>query len=370
MSSCLPVGGYNFNQSFERQRRSMPKHEKSLEIVTDQPYNAATPLPALQEGITPTGLTYVRNHFSVPALEAQSWGLRISGAIAHPQVFSLADIQAMPARTQVLTLECAGNGRIWMDPQPEGTPWDLGAVSVINVTGTSLSNVMKVAGIKPGVVELSFQGADSGEIPPGRLVNYMRSLPLEMALHPETMLVWAMNGEPLPPDHGFPVRLHVPGWYGMAAVKWLVGIEALTEPFEGYFQTEQYTYREEAGTPEAEPVREMRVRSLITFPQTGATLAMGPIEVEGIAWSGKGSVTTIEFSTDAGKVWKQVDVQYPQEKFAPANWTFNWVPEGYGKINLLSRASDSSGETQPLKHRWNRLGYGNNGVQSVEITIA
>lgn len=275
----------------------------------------------------------------------------------------------MPIKTLSLTLECAGNGRTSMDPQPKGTPWDYGALSVLEVTGTSLSNLLQRGKLQEDVVEISFKGADSGEVQPGRKVSYIRSLPLEVALHPNTMLVWAMNGEPLPRNHGFPLRLHVPGWYGMAAVKWLIEVEARTEPFEGFFQTEHYTYQAEQGTPEGEPVREMRVRSLVISPVDGATLSSGEVEIHGLAWSGKGAVSQVEVSTDGGHSWEMAEIIPTPSAHTPSHWRWNMEDVEPGSYSVLSRAMDSTGEMQPLAQRWNALGYGNNGVQLVEFNV-
>ena len=349
--------------------RDMSESDKKLELVTEYPFNAATPLPALNHALTPNSLTYVRNHFSIPDLDAKSFRLTMSGAVEPPGAFTLIELQDLPLKTIPLTLECAGNGRKSMDPQPKGTPWDYGAVSVIEVTGTSLSNFLETVGLQENVIELSFRGADQGEVEPGRKVSYVRSLPLELALHPDTLLVWAMNGETLTPEHGFPLRLHVPGWYGMAAVKWLMEIRALTEPFKGFFQSEHYVYREEVGTAEAEPVREMRVRSLITSPLAGDVLPSEMVEITGAAWSGKGHITQVEVSTDGGANWGQADLQLPLSAYEPIRWTFRWNPRASGTYTLLSRASDSSGGSQPLKQRWNKGGYGNNGVQNITLEI-
>ena len=345
----------------------MSKALQSLETVTEQPYNAATPLSVLVEEMTPTPLTYVRNHSARPELDVETWRLQIEGALNQPRSFSLGELQNLPVTTLVLTLECAGNGRKSMDPHPKGTPWDYGAVSAIEVMGTSLSNVLELVGLEENVSELSFTGADRGEVEPGRSVYYVRSLPIEVALHPDTMLVWAMNGETLTPDHGFPLRLHVPGWYGMAAVKWLKEIRSLKEPFEGFFQNEHYVYREESGTPEAEPVREMRVRSLIAQPLDDESLKLGAIEIAGLAWSGKGEITQVEINVDGGVSWQTAEFEQAKSKFAPQPWRFQWKPDRVGAYILRSRATDSAGETQPYEQRWNRLGYGNNGVQNITV---
>jgi DMSO/TMAO reductase YedYZ molybdopterin-dependent catalytic subunit len=227
------------------------------------PYNAETPLPALLDEVTDSDLVYVRNHFDVPKIDASDWMLELGGAVESPQAFSLSDITALPAKTLRMTLECAGNGRASMDPVPAGTRWGYGAVSAVEFSGTPLSNLLDQAGISKKAAEVVFHGADKGEPMPGRTEQYVRSLPLDVALKPDTILAWEMNGAPLSMNHGYPLRLVVPSWYGMASVKWLNQIIVSKEIFSGFFQDEQYVYVEEEGTPEGEPVRSIRVRSLI-----------------------------------------------------------------------------------------------------------
>ena len=185
-----------------------------------------------------------------------------------------------------------------MDPAPPGTPWGYGAVSVVEFTGTPLSNLLEQAGFSNDAVEVIFHGADKGEVMPGRTEQYIRSLPLEFALKPDTILAWEINGEPLSVDHGFPLRLVVPSWYGMASVKWLEKIAVSEDKFSGFFQDEQYVYSEEQGTPAGEPVRTIRVRSLILESKR---MEDNVVEISGIAWSGEGTISKVELSWDEGK---------------------------------------------------------------------
>ncbi len=191
-----------------------------LSTVTDMPFNAETPLSALLDEVTDSELVYIRNHFEAPNIEAADWSLQVGGSVDFPQTLSLSDIRALPLKTLTMTLECAGNGRVSMDPAPPGTPWGYGAVSIVEFAGTSLSNLLDLAGVLEGAVEVVFHGADKGEAMPGRTEQYIRSLPLEVALQRDVILAWEMNGKQLSVNHGFPLRLVVPGWYGMASVKW------------------------------------------------------------------------------------------------------------------------------------------------------
>jgi DMSO/TMAO reductase YedYZ molybdopterin-dependent catalytic subunit len=333
--------------------------------VQDRPFNAETPLEALLEPLTPAELVYVRNHFDVPEADAERWRLRVGGTVEHPRELSLEELQALPRHDVTLTLECAGNGRKLMDPLPPGVPWGLGAVSTVRFTGTPLSALLERAGLRPGTVEVVFTGADRGEAEPGRTVAFARSLPVEEALHPDTLLAWEMNGQPLPPDHGHPLRLVVPQMYGMASVKWLTRIEAVSHPFDGYYQ-DHYRY-ETPGEEKAPRVTRMRVRALIATPADGAEVE-GSVEVRGIAWSGEAPVTRVEVSCDGGGSWAEAELGTAPSAYVAALWRLRWTPPGPGAYTLLARATDAAGNTQPLDPLPNVRGYGNNSVQRVRVT--
>jgi DMSO/TMAO reductase YedYZ molybdopterin-dependent catalytic subunit len=295
--------------------------------------------------------------------------LRVSGEVGVNSAWSLAEIQSLPVVEQVVTLECAGNGRSGMDPLPAGTPWGLGAVSFIRCTGSPLVNLLQKADITPDAVEVLFVGADHGEISPGRHETYARSLPLQEALNPDTLLVWAINGQPLTPEHGFPLRLVVPTWYGMASVKWLDEIVAVADRFTGFFQAEHYVYQGDEELPDGHPVDKIRLRSLVTSPEDGAEIRSGDVEILGAAWSGDHSITEVLVSTDLGVSWDQASLQPPPSIFGAWQWRFAWKPEALGNYTILAQAFDSGGGRQPLVHRWNTLGYGNNGVRGVRVKV-
>ncbi len=345
----------------------MNKGDPSLQLSTveESPYNAETPLSALLSDVTSPELVYIRNHFEVPQIEASGWSLEVGGSVKSPQALTHSEITALPARALRMTLECAGNGRVSMDPAPPGTPWGYGAVSVIEFTGSPLSNLLEQAGILDGAVEVVFHGADSGEAMPGRTEQYVRSLPLEVALNPDTILAWEMNGEPLSVDHGFPLRLVVPSWYGMASVKWLEKIIVSTDKFSGFFQDEQYVYSEEDGTPEGELVRSIRVRSLILDSKQ---MEDSVVEISGIAWSGEGTISKVDLSWDGGKEWREAVLSESNSLFDVQRWRFQWKAAVGEELEFVSRATDSSGNVQPINDRWNRGGYGNNGLHRIRVS--
>ncbi|HJS29731.1 MAG TPA: sulfite oxidase [Anaerolineales bacterium] len=342
---------------------------ETLIPVTEEPLNAETPLAALRFDITPSELVYVRSHFAIPTIDAEIWRLKVSGAVESPGIWSLRELQALPAVEQIIVLECAGNGRSGMDPVPAGTPWGLGAVSFIHCTGTPLVNVLHRAGISPEAVEVLFFGADHGEVTPGRQDAYARSLPIREAISPDILLVWAVNGHPLSPEHGYPLRLIVPTWYGMASVKWLEEIRAVTEPFRGYFQSEHYTFQGDADVPDGHPVDKIRIRSVITSPGDGGVIPQGDVEILGAAWSSDHSISEVLVSTDLGVSWDNAVLQPPPSIFGAWQWRFQWLSPEPGGYTILARAFDSDGGSQPLTHRWNLLGYGNNGVRGIKVRV-
>lgn len=347
----------------------MKTENQVLIPVTERPINAETPHAALLDEFTPTELFYVRNHFDVPQTSRAGWLLEVDGAVRQPLSLSLEEIKGLPAKELLVALECAGNGRSSLQPPASGTPWDLGAVSQARFSGTSLSNLLGQIEIAENALEVLFTGADQGQVRTGQNVPYARSLPLEVALHPNTLLVWEMNGNELTPEHGYPLRLVVPGWYGMASVKWLRHISLLTEPFEGFFQREEYVYVGEVGLQDGAPVTHMRVRSLILSPTPGSVLAPGEIRIQGIAWSGAGQVEEVELSFDQGRSWEFADLHAPTSDYGVQRWFYDWQPPAGGQYTLIARARDSSGDTQPLAPRWNVGGYGNNNAHQVSLSV-
>lgn len=342
---------------------------QALITIEEDPYNGETPLAALKDTDTPSSLVYVRNHNAVPQIDGESWRLSVEGAVANPLELAPADLHGLEHRSVLVTMECAGNGRMSMDPRPSGTPWNLGAVSTVSFTGVSLREVLESVRPDPAAVEVMFEGADWGEVEPGREETYRRSIPGAVARHPDTLLAWEMGGVPLSQHHGAPLRLVVPGWYGMASVKWLTRIVVLAKPFDGYYQRERYVYLGEEGTPEGTPVSLMRVRSVIAEPHDGAVLPAGPIEIAGTAWSGGGRIVRVEVSVDGGTTWMDSELGRPASAYGATPWRLT-APAQPGAYPIMSRAIDESGARQPERPVWNELGYGNNAVQTVRVDVS
>lgn len=349
------------------------------DVLTVDPPNAEARLHSLRAPVTPLSRFYVRSNFSVPPIDVEAWRLEISGAVAHPLSFSLNDLRALGETTQVVTLECAGNGRTFLSPPVPGTAWTLGGTATGQFTGVPLHHVLAHAGVQPNAVEAVFSGADRGDCEGWGEVHFQRALPVADALRAEQgpLLCWQMNGAALLPEHGAPVRLIVPGWYAVASVKWLNAIELVTQPFAGYFQTDRYLYHE-PGQP-TQPVRHMRVRALLLDPdpeQSGRITADSPpidvsagrCRLSGIAWSGEGAVSGVRLSIDGGTTWHEANLTEPAEPGAPMRWHLDWhaMP---GSHDVVICARDSAGNEQPLTQRWNELGYGNNCAQRVRLRV-
>ncbi len=332
--------------------------------------NKGMPLEALRYDVTPVGMHYLLVHFDIPAIDAATWRLRVGGNVGRPLDLGLDDIRARPRRTLAVTLECAGNGRARLLPRPVSQPWINEAVGTAEWTGTPLGALLDDAGVKPDSVEMLFTGADHG-IEKGYEHDYARSLTLADARRDEVLLAYEMNGRPLEPQHGFPLRLLVPGWYGMTHVKWLARIDALTKPFDGYQQKVAYWFKRDADDPGV-PVTRIRPRALMIppgFPDfftRSRTVERGAVTLVGRAWSGAGRIARVEVGVDG--TWSDAHVGEPLGPFAWQKWSFDWSATP-GDHVLTCRATDVKGDVQPTEAPWNVQGMGNNLVHAVRVTV-
>ena len=301
---------------------------------------------------------FVRSNGPVPVIDANDWRLTVSGNIERPLSLSLDDLRGLEPIGVEAFLECAGNGRTRFDPVPPGTPWRNDAVGNAVWEGVPLVRLLELAGVKAGTVDVVTQGADFPEM--------RRGLPLSIARDPDVLIVWSMNGAPLPIAHGGPVRLLVPGWAGIASTKWLVGIVALDRAFDGFWNTDNYVIWNERGDP-LRPVAEMPPKSLIVTPADGEPLAPGIITVAGWAWSGFGSIQTVEVSVDSGRTWQTADL-HPGERRGWRRWELAWKATP-GVHCLQARATDERRLSQPAVASWNAKGYLMNAVQEIAVTV-
>ncbi|HKC91640.1 MAG TPA: molybdopterin-dependent oxidoreductase [Candidatus Limnocylindria bacterium] len=330
--------------------------ERDLLVLSEDPFNAETKLDEKTPAITPPGRHYVRTHFSIPAGPR---AIVVEGASV--PAISFDEIRALPIRSMVVTLECAGNGRRFLDPKAPGEQWGLGAVGTATWTGTSLRDVLGKVEIPPGTVELLFRGADRG-VPKdlGRQISYERSLSIDEALRDDVLVAYLMEGHSIPREHGGPLRLIVPGWYGMASVKWLERITLLDAPFTGFFQKDRYVI-------DGLALRAIEPRAVIAWPVDGADV-IGTLEVRGFAWSGRAAVDRVELSVDGRSHHASLAPPADAARFA---WREFFVRPALepGEHLLVARAIDRDGNEQPLSAPWNPLGYANNAVRPTRIRV-
>jgi DMSO/TMAO reductase YedYZ molybdopterin-dependent catalytic subunit len=345
--------------------------DAGLVVHRAHPLNCETSIPALIGGVVmPNAHFYVRNHFQQPRLDPSTWQLHVDGLVDRPLSLSLQELRHMRSETRVVTLECAGNGRSMLDPPVAGEKWDFGAVSTAEWTGVPLVEILDQVGIRPEAREVLFRGADGGTVPgQAGTIRYERSLELDEARSSEALLAYAMNGEPLPIQHGYPLRLVVPGWYAVTSVKWLTEIEVIGEAFRGHFQTDSYFYEwDRDGQLLREPVKLQRVRALIAEPNAGGEIDRGAVAIRGVAWSGEDAMARVEVSVGGG-AWQEARLVGESKRHSWQWWELLTRIEQPGTITLRARATDLAGRTQPDRPEWNRLGYGNNAIQEVQVHV-
>jgi DMSO/TMAO reductase YedYZ molybdopterin-dependent catalytic subunit len=330
----------------------------------------------LREPITPLGAHYLLVHFDIPRLSDENYAVAIGGRVRSPTQVTLGDLKGRQAVSQVVTMECAGTGRSTLNPRPVYVPWSDGAIGTYQWIGTPLRPLLEQAGLLGDAKEILFTGWDTG-VDLGVEHAFERSMPVEDALHPEVMLAWAANGQPLLPEHGFPLRLIVPSWYGMASVKWLRAITALSAPFQGVQQAQVYRYTQDPNDP-GEPVREKRVTSVMIPPgipdllSRQRFLAPGKYALAGRAWSGNGPITKVEVSADGGHSWYPTQlVPVSNDPAAWVGWQTVWTAGNEDAYSLACRATDATGATQPLdpNEAFNLQGNGINGVRQIAVVV-
>jgi DMSO/TMAO reductase YedYZ molybdopterin-dependent catalytic subunit len=335
------------------------------------PLNCETSLAALLGGVVmPNVRFYMRNNFGMPDLEAATFRLSVGGLVERPQRFSVRDLQNMRSKTQVVTLECAGNGRAFFERRTEGEQWGLGAVSTAEWTGVPLVEILDRAGVQPEALEVLFRGADGGSVDGRPEMRFERSLRIDDARDADVLLAYAMNGEPLPVEHGYPLRLVVPRWYAVASVKWLTEIELIDRAFTGHYQGDKYRYEwERDGRTVSEPVTLQRVRALITEPTPQTDVRPGELAIRGVAWSGAAPIARVEVSVNGGD-WQEARLVSERNRYSWQWWELMTRAEQPGELRLRARATDLAGRVQPERAEWNRLGYGNNAIQEIPIRVS
>ncbi len=348
-----------------------------LTVRMAEPQNLESAFGDLTSVVTPNEQFFIRSHFAVPKVDPKSYRLMVEGAVENPLELTLEDIQAMPSVTMPLTLECAGNGRVFLVPASRGLQWQFGAVGNAEWTGVPLAAILEKAKAKASAVEVILVGADKGMIagdhPSPGAIAFDRSIAIEKAKKPEVILAYKQNGEALSASHGFPLRAVIGGWYGMASVKWLSRIIVTEKPYDGFWQTFDYaTYeRRDGGLASLVPITAMLPKAQIARPLIGEVVPAGKAyTVRGSAWAGEAAVGKVEVSLDGGKTWIEAKLVGEAKPFCWQMWSYSWdVPNAAGPAKLLCRCTDAAGKGQPEKRDPDRRTYAINHLVPVEVTI-
>ena len=344
-------------------------------VRSEEPLNLEMPFETVDRFITPIESFYIRTHFPIPRIAREQWRLKIEGEVEEPLTIGYADLCRLQAQTRAVTLECAGNNRSLLQNKVKGVQWGLGAVGTAEWTGVPLSDVLQRARIKPAACEVILEGADGGPVedakaPTGEL-RFARSIPQAKALD-DVLLAYQMNGAELLPEHGFPLRAVVPGWYAVASIKWLQRIIVTDRPFQGYYQTLDYAFWKRRGNvPELVPLTSLQAKAQISRPIEGETLARASrVTIRGAAWSDR-HIARVEVSTDDGASWSDAELLGESEPSAWRLWKFQWqAPAEAGERRLLARATDADGHGQPLARDLDRGTYMINHVLPVTVRVA
>jgi DMSO/TMAO reductase YedYZ molybdopterin-dependent catalytic subunit len=343
-------------------------------VLSEEPLVLETPLEQLGVFLTPTKSFYVRTHFPIPKIDKDKWRLRIEGEVEKPFEINFDELTKLASKKIPALLECAGNSRSFLEPKVKGVQWRLGGVGNAEWTGVPLSILLERAHVKRGAYEIIFEGADRGKLEdpksPRGEINFARSSPLEKAT--DILLAYKMNGEELPPEHGFPVRAIVPGWYAVASVKWLRRVIVTDKPFNGYYQTLDYSFWKRDGEQaQLTALSEIQIKAQIAGPKGGDSVpANSNVRVHGAAWTGDGDITKVELSADNGSTWNEAKLLGESKPNAWRLWEFNWRTSAKpGKAILIARATDSKGRTQPNERDPDRGTYMINHLLPITIEV-
>lgn len=343
--------------------KSPPYPGKSADLIPlGDGLNFSAPLNQVSATLVPNPLFFLRSNNQPPTLSPDQWQVRVDGRVKHSLSLDLAALRALPAAVHEVWLECAGNSRSRFDPPGEGNQWDDQAVSNAQFKGARLGDILDQAGVEDDAVEVVTTGYDADD----KGTHFQRGLPLDVARLPEVLLAYEMNGEPIPWPNGGPVRLVVPRWAGIASVKWPARIELVSSPFRGYYNAERYIFVDANGRTVG-TVRKMPVKSVIAWPAEGELLGTGPHTFFGFAWSGHGSISSVEVSTDDQQSWSAARLTPGNGPLAWTRWEYSWNPSQRGSATLAVRATDAAGNTQPRQATWNKFGYLMNAIQTRRV---
>jgi len=362
------------DELFAQTQTAVQRYGKEKLLVRSmRPPDFETPVALLDSFITPNDLFYVRCHMPVPAVDASAWALKIGGEVSSAVSITLAEIKKLPAVTITATLECAGNGRSFFEPSLAGVQWEKGAVGTARFTGTRMSEILKKAGVKTTALNVEMHAADR---PPGTMPAFVRQVPMAKAMHPDTLVAWDMNGQPIPLVHGAPLRAIVPGWEGAYSVKWLNALNLIAKDSDSFWVATGYRYPNRRVAPGAavdakdmQPLTGMLVKSLITSPANGASMPAGKVGVAGFAWAGENDIAKVDVSSDNGATWQAARLTGEQARFTWRRFELEFAAAKPQSYLILSRATDSKGNVQPAMSQWNPSGYLWNQYDSVRVEV-
>jgi DMSO/TMAO reductase YedYZ molybdopterin-dependent catalytic subunit len=343
-------------------------------VLSEEPLVLETPTDNLDSFITPTNSFYVRTHFPIPKIDKNKWRLRIEGEVEKAFEINFEELAKLKSTKIPALLECAGNSRSFLEPKVKGVQWRLGGVGNAEWTGVPLSILLERAGVKSTAREIILEGADRGKLedpksPRGEL-NFARSIPLEKAR--SVLLAYKMNDVDLPREHGFPVRAIVPGWYAVASIKWLQRIIVTDKPFNGYYQTLDYSFWKRDGEQASlTPLSKIETKAVVIRPSEGESVrANSNVRLQGTAWTGDGEIARVEVSTDGGKTWSETTLLGESKPNAWRLWEFEWkTPTKPGRQTLIARATDSNGRTQPIDRDPDRGTYMINHLMPITVEV-
>lgn len=338
---------------------------EKLRVMTEKPRNAETPVEHLRSWITANAVFFDRNQGEIPAeqVSLSEWKLTIEGELEKPLHFDFEEILKMPKAIVANTIECSGNSRSLLEQKASGNPWTIGGVGNAVWGGVWLHSLLNKAGLKKTARYVAFEGFDLAK------TKFIRSIPIEKALD-STLLAYEMNGEPLPLNHGYPLRALALGWTGANCVKWLTKIMVMDRPYEGFFMDNVYrVYQPEEEPASGTVVTRLKLKSIITQPVQGEKLPRGRVVILGAAYAGEKEIERVDVSIDGGETWTQAEFIGPREPYSWRQWQYLWEADKSGTYRIMARATDDSGEQQPMNANWNVLGYGNNGVREHAVSV-
>lgn len=342
---------------------------RKMRVMSEKPLNAETPTEYLRSWITPKTVFFKRNQGEImqEPLSLSDWELAIGGEVEKPHSFNFHQILGMPKATVANTLECSGNGRSLLQPRVAGNPWTIGGVGNAVWGGVWLKDLLNMTNLTEKAKQVAFEGLDKPLGSSG--TKFIRSIPLTKAMS-STLLAYEMNGEPLPLEHGYPLRALALGWTGANCVKWLNKITVMAQPFEGFYMDKVYrVFQKGEDSQSGEVVTTLNLKSIITQPLPNETLRLGSVTILGAAYAGEKGIERVEVSVDNCRTWNCATFIALHEPFAWRQWQYVWEVKEKGEYTIMARATDSEGRQQPMNAQWNVLGYGNNGIKEHSVTV-